>query len=478
MEVPLLTLTASGKKSGEGKESLVLTEVKKQLYLAGPLVAGQLLQNIVQMISIMFVGHLGKLPLAGASVASSFATVTGFSLLGGMVYSLETLCGQAFGAARHHMLGVYKQRAMVVLSLVSLPAAAVWACAGQILAWCGLDPEIAAAAGGYIRWLIPALFAYGPLQCHVRFLQAQNAVVPVMLSSGATAVAHVAVCWLLVHGLGMGSNGAALGTAVSYLVNLSVLAVYVRVSPACRDTWTGFSMEAFRGVGDFLKLAVPSALMVCMVWWSFELLVLLSGLLPNPKLETAVFSISMNIAFMAFMVPLGLSAAISTRVSNELGAGRPEAARLATRVIMVIAFLVCAAEGLVVLLVRNIWGLAYSNNEEVTKYTVRITPTLAVAIFLDGLQGVLSGVIRGCGQQKIGAFISIASYYIVGVPSAFFFAFLCHLGGKGLWFGQICGMVVQMVVLLSITLCTNWDKEVLKANERVFGSTYPVDMLT
>lgn len=107
-----------------------------------------------------------------------------------------------------------------------------------------------------------------------------------------------------------------------------------------------------------------------MVWWSFELLVLLSGLLPNPKLETAVFSISMNLAFIAFMVPLGLSATISTRVSNELGAGQPEAARLATRVIMIVSLSVCAAEGLAVLLARNIWGLAYSNNEEVIKYTV------------------------------------------------------------------------------------------------------------
>ncbi|KAF8721676.1 hypothetical protein HU200_022848 [Digitaria exilis] len=460
METPLLTLTASRKKSGEGESRVVCSEVKRQVYLAGPLVAGLLLQNIVQMISIMFVGHLGKLPLAGASVASSFATVTGFSVLSGMASSLETLCGQAFGAGQHHLLGVYKQRAMLVLSLVSVPAAAVWAYTGEILAWCGLDLEIAAAAGSYIRWLIPALFVYGPLQCHVRFLQTQNVVVPVMLSSAATAVSHVAVCWLLVHRLGLGSNGAALGTAVSYLINLSILALYVRLSTSCKNTWLGFSREAFHGIGDFLKLAVPSALMVCMVWWSFEILVLLSGLLPNPQLETAVFSISMNIAFMAFTVPLGLSAAISTRVSNELGAGRPEAARLATQVTMVVAFLVCATEGLVVLLLRNIWGLAYSSNEEVTKYTAVITPTLAVAMFLDGLQGVLSGVIRGCGQQKIGAFISIASYYLVGIPSAFFFAFVCHLGGKGLWFGQMCGMVVQMFLLFTITLCTNWDKEV------------------
>jgi MATE family multidrug resistance protein len=179
-----------------------------------------------------------------------------------MACSLDTLCGQAFGAGQHHQLGVYKQRAMVVLALVSVPVAVVWTYTGEILAWCGQDPEIAAGAGSYIRWLIPALFAYGALQCHVRFLQTQNLVVPVMLSAGATAVCHPAVCWLLVRALGLGRNGAALANAVSYLANLSFLAVYVRASPACKSTWTCFSAEAFRGVPDFLKLAVPSAVMV------------------------------------------------------------------------------------------------------------------------------------------------------------------------------------------------------------------------
>ena len=64
-----------------GESLPVGDEVKRQLWLAGPLIAGSLLQNLIQMISIMFVGHLGELPLAGASVATSFATVTGFSLL-------------------------------------------------------------------------------------------------------------------------------------------------------------------------------------------------------------------------------------------------------------------------------------------------------------------------------------------------------------------------------------------------------------
>jgi multidrug resistance protein, MATE family len=67
--------------AGQPDELSAREEVTKQLRLAGPMVVGALLQNVIQMISVMFVGHLGELPLAGASMANSFATVTGLSLL-------------------------------------------------------------------------------------------------------------------------------------------------------------------------------------------------------------------------------------------------------------------------------------------------------------------------------------------------------------------------------------------------------------
>nr|CAD1838201.1 unnamed protein product [Ananas comosus var. bracteatus] len=138
MEVPLLT--SCDKKRGEWE---VVSEVKKQVWLAGPLIAGNLLQNIIQVISVMFVGHLGELPLSGASMANSFAGVTGFSLLMGMGSALDTLCGQSFGAKQYHMLGIHMQRAMLVLMLVSVPLAVIWAYTGQFLVLCGQDVEIA-----------------------------------------------------------------------------------------------------------------------------------------------------------------------------------------------------------------------------------------------------------------------------------------------------------------------------------------------
>ncbi|CAD6261205.1 unnamed protein product [Miscanthus lutarioriparius] len=429
MDEPLLGIGVL--KTSGVRESLVVPEVRKQLYLAGPLIAAWILQNIVQMISVMFVGHLGELALSSASIATSFAGVTGFSLLSGMASSLDTLCGQSFGAKQYYLLGIHKQRAILVLTL-----------------------------------------------CHVRFLQTQNIVLPVMLSSGATALNHLLVCWLLVYKIGMGNKGAALANAISYLTNVSILAIYVRLAPACRNTWRGFSKEAFHDIPSFLRLGVPSALMVCLEWWSFELLVLLSGLLPNPKLETSVLSISLNTGSLAFMIPFGLSAAISTRVSNELGAGRPHAAHLATRVVMVLAIVVGILIGLAMILVRNLWGYAYSNEEEVVKYISKMMPILAVSFLFDCVQCVLSGVARGCGWQKIGACVNLGAYYLIGIPAAICFAFLYHLGGMGLWLGIICALVIQMLFLLTITLCSNWEKEALKAKDRVFSTSLPADMMT
>ncbi|XP_068643509.1 protein DETOXIFICATION 16-like isoform X2 [Aristolochia californica] len=430
------------------ESNVVFEEVKRQLWLSGPLISVSLLQMCLQVISVMFVGHLGELALSGAAMATSFAGVTGFSFL----------------------------RGMFVLLLVSVPLATIWGYTGFILLSIGQDPEIAAQAGLYARWMIPSIFAYGLLQCLVRFLQAQNIVFPMMISSGMTALVHILLCWILVFESGLGFKGAALANSISYWANVLLLALYVKFSPACKKTWTGLSKESLHDVFHFIQLAVPSAVMVCLEFWSFEFLVLLSGLLPNPKLETSVLSISLNTASLAFMIPFGLGGAVSTRVSNELGARRPQAAKLAVRVVLGLAITFGLVVGTTMILVRKVWGYAYSSEEEVVSYVAVMMPILATSNFLDGIQCVLSGTCRGCGWQKIGAFVNLGAYYIAGIPSAILLAFVLHIGGKGLWMGIICGLLVQVSLLLTVTLRTNWEQEARKARDRVYSSSLPVDM--
>ncbi|PSR84702.1 Protein DETOXIFICATION like [Actinidia chinensis var. chinensis] len=452
------------------RKQVIVEELKKQLWLAGPLICVNLLQFCLQLISVMFVGHLGELSLSGASMATSFASVTGFSMLVGMASALDTLCGQSYGAKEYHMLGIHMQRAMFVLLLVSIPLSVIWANTGPILVAFGQDSEISEVAQLYARYMIPSIFAYGLLQCLVKFLQTQNIVFPMMISSGITTLVHLLMCWVLVFKSGLGVRGAALANSISYWTNVILLALYVKFSSSCVKSWTGFSKEALQNILFFLKLAIPSAVMVCLEMWSFEMMVLLSGLLPNPQLETSVLSVCLNTASTVWMIPFGLSNAVSTRVSNELGAGHPQAARLAVNVVLVLAVTEGILVGAILILIRNIWGYAYSNEVEVVRFVASMMPILAISNFMDGLQSVLSGSVRGCGRQKAGAFINLGSYYLVGIPCALLFAFVLHMGGRGLWLGIICALIVQVLSLLTITLRNNWEEEAKKATERVYNS--------
>uniref|UniRef100_A0A0E0AE53 Protein DETOXIFICATION n=1 Tax=Oryza glumipatula TaxID=40148 RepID=A0A0E0AE53_9ORYZ len=442
-------------------------EVRRQVGLAAPLVACSLLQYSLQVVSVMFAGHLGELSLSGASVASSFANVTGFSVLLGMGSALDTFCGQSYGAKQYDMLGTHAQRAIFVLMLMGVPLAFVLAFAGQILIALGQNPEISSEAGLYAVWLIPGLFAYGLLQCLTKFLQTQNIVHPLVVCSGATLVIHILLCWVMVHCFDLGNRGAALSISLSYWFNVILLAIYVKVSEVGRRSWPGWSREALKlkDVNMYLRLAIPSTFMTCLEYWAFEMVVLLAGFLPNPKLETSILSISLNTMWMVYTIPSGLSSAISIRVSNELGARNPQAARLS----VFVSGIMCLTEGILVaiitVLVRDIWGYLYSNEEEVVKYVAAMMPILALSDFMDGIQCTLSGAARGCGWQKVCSVINLCAYYTIGIPSAVTFAFVLKIGGKGLWLGIICAMTVQILALVVMLLRTSWNEEVVRIKD-------------
>ncbi|KAF0908976.1 hypothetical protein E2562_030271 [Oryza meyeriana var. granulata] len=253
----------------------------------------------------------------------------------------------------------------------------------------------------------------------------------------------------------MGSKGAALANTISYGVNLAILALYVRVSSTCKGTWSGFSGEAFEELRQFAALAMPSAMMICLKWWSFEILVLLSGLLPNPQLETLVLS-------------------ICTRVSNEMGARQPQAAKLATRVVMYMALSEGLLISLTMFLLHNIWRYMYSNEQEVVTYIARMLPILGISFFIDGLYSSLSDMLIGCGKQKIGAAVNLGAFYLLGIPITALLAFSLRLNGMGIWLGIVCGSIIKLLVLVFVSCCIDWEKEAIVAKDGVFSLSLPV----
>ncbi|KAG0519128.1 hypothetical protein BDA96_09G237500 [Sorghum bicolor] len=245
---------------------LLAREAGKVGCVALPMAAVSVSQYAVQVASNMMVGHLpGVLPLSASAIATSLATVSGFSLLIGMASGLETLCGQAYGAKQYDKLGMHTYRAIVTLIVVSIPISLLWAFIGKLLMLIGQDPLISKEAGRYIAWLIPGLFAYAISQPLTKFLQSQSLIIPMLWSSIATLLLHIPICWLLVFKTSLGYIGASLAISLSYWLNVIMLAAYIRYSNSCKETRSPPTVEAFKGVGVFLRLALPSALML----WDF-----------------------------------------------------------------------------------------------------------------------------------------------------------------------------------------------------------------
>ncbi|KAK5817999.1 hypothetical protein PVK06_022929 [Gossypium arboreum] len=457
--------------------TVFVKELKKVSYMAAPMVAVSVSQYLLQVISLMIVGHVGELALSGVAIATSFTNVTGFSLLFGMAGALETLGGQAYGAEQYQKLGTYTYCSILSLITICLPVSLFWIFMDEFLIFMGQDPQISHVASIYSIWLIPALFADAILQSLVRYFQSQSQILPLFLSSCATICFHVPLCWVLVHKTNLGYVGAALAITLALWFNVIMLGFYMRWSASCESTRTVIVGDVFASIKEFLSFALPSAVMCCLEWWSFELLVLLSGLLPDSELETSVLSICLSTTSLHYFVPYGVGAAASTRVSNELGAGNPHSARVAVNVVMILGIFEAMIVSITLFSCRYAFGYLYSNEQEVIDYVGEMIPLISLSVIVDSLLAVISGVARGTGWQHIGAYVNLGAYYLVGIPVAALLCFSLHLRGKGLWIGILTGSSLQLVLLALVTGFTNWQKQATKAQERIFEEKFSNGLL-
>ncbi|KAL2483411.1 MATE efflux family protein [Forsythia ovata] len=442
-------------------------ELKTLYILAAPAVIVYLLNNITSMSTQIFCGHLGNLELAAASLGNSGIQLLAYGVMLGMGSAVETLCGQAYGAHRYEMLGIYMQRSTVLLMATGIPLMIIYIFCKPILLLLGESQRVASAAALFVYGLIPQIFAYAanfPIQ---KFLQSQSIVNPSAYIAAATLVVHIFLTWLVLNVLGWGLLGAALVLSFSWWIIVVAQFVYIVKTERCKTTWMGFSWMAFSGLWDFLKLSTASAVMLCLETWYSQILVLIAGLLPNPEIALDSLSVCGTILGWVFMVAVGFNAAASVRVSNELGAGHPKSAAFAVVVVTLSSFIIAVIFAIVSLVLRHQISYIFTGGKTVSDAVSDLTPLMALSMILNGIQPVLSGVAVGCGWQAFVAYVNVGCYYVVGIPVGAVLGFKFNLGAKGIWSGMLGGTTMQTIILLWATFRTDWNKEVEKARNRL-----------
>lgn len=446
---------------------LVAWESRLLWLLSGSSIIVSVATFMLSFVTQMFSGHLGALELAGASIANVGIQGLAYGIMLGMASAVQTVCGQAYGAKKYSSLGIICQKAIILhLGAAFLLTFLYWF-SGPVLRGIGQSDSIAEQGQIFARGLIPQLYAFA-LSCPMqRFLQAQNIVNPLAYMSVAVFLLHILLSWIVVYVLEYGLLGAALTLSFSWWLFVIINALYIVLSPSCKETWTGLSTSAFTGIWPYFKLTVSSAVMLCLEIWYSQGLVLISGLLPNPTISLDSISICMNYLNWDMQFMLGLSAATSVRIGNELGAGHPKVAKFSVIVVNATSIVISIIFSAIVLSFRVGLSRLFTSDTEVIDAVSNLTPLLAISVFLNGIQPILSGVAIGSGWQAIVAYVNLATYYVIGLPIGCVLGFKTSLGVVGIWSGMITGVFLQTVTLIMLTVRTNWNAEVEKAAERL-----------
>ncbi|PON66294.1 Multi antimicrobial extrusion protein [Parasponia andersonii] len=345
-----------------------------------------------------------------------------------MSSATETLCGQAFGAGQHHMMGIYLQRSWIVNFITATIMFPLFIFAKPFMRLLGEQENITIVVEKISIWYLPFLYYFVFSTTIQMYLQAQLKNMIVGWLSTISFVFHVLLSWIFIYKLNWGIVGA-LG-AMNIASWASVIGQFVYIFGGwCPNTWKGFTLAAFSDMWPVIKLSMSSGLMLCLELWYNSILVLLAGYMKDATVAISAFSICLNISAWEFMICLGFLGAACVRVSNELGRGNAMAAKFAIKVIL----------GTSILLGLVFWILCL----------------------------VFGRVAIGAGLQGTVAIVNILCYYIIGIPLGVVLAYVAHLQVKGLWIGMLCGVVAQTISLIFITYKTDWEGQVNKSSERL-----------
>ncbi|CAL9163380.1 unnamed protein product, partial [Musa hybrid cultivar] len=446
--------------------SSAFVETKCILGLALPTALTGLLLYSRSMISMLFLGRLGDLPLAGGALAIGFANITGYSVLSGLAMGMEPICGQAFGARRHHLLGLALHRTILLLLCTSLPIALLWYCIHPILLLLGQRPALAAAASVYLQASLPDLFLQSFLHPLRIYLRTQCITLPLTACAALSIALHLPINYLLVSVLRLGIGGVALASVWTNLNLVVFLVAYIYLSGLHRNTsGLSFSAECFKGWRSLLNLAVPSCVSVCLEWWWYEIMIILCGLLLNPQATVASMGILIQTTSLIYIFPSSLSFGVSTRVANELGANRSDRARRAATVGLSCSFVL----GLIALgfavSVRHVWATMFTADSAILGLTSSVLPILGMCELGNCPQTTGCGVLRGSARPTVGANINLGSFYAIGMPVAVGFAFCTGLDFKGLWLGLLSAQATCVVLMIAVIRRTDWEEQAERAHQ-------------
>ncbi len=430
------------------------SEVKKTAHLAWPVILGQLAIVGMNLVDTILAGRISSQVLAEVAIGSAVWGTALLWIIGTMMAvspAVSALRGKMRDDAHFENYLADTVTQALYLGLFVLLMVLIIAPMGPVLMRAmRVEPSLIPGATQFlygILWGAPALTWY---MCLQKFCEGMGRTKPGLYFSVAGLLLLIPLCYALLNGeLGMPrllAYGAGLATAIVMWVNAIVMTIYVRIQFKSQGVLRRFTRPDFKHIRALAAVGVPIAVTILMEAGLFYAVLLLMSRFG--KDWVAAHSVAINIASIAFMLPLGLANAVTVRAGFAHGRGDVAGMRLAG----VAGICLCLATQAISASIMLLFALPIANlylphEPAVAIVAAKLLFLAAIFQFPDGVQAVSNGALRGLQDTRWPMVLTGIAYWGLGFPLAYQLAFGTKLGPAGLWYGFIMGLSAASVLL-------------------------------
>ncbi|MGM0506282.1 MAG: MATE family efflux transporter [Bacteroidota bacterium] len=420
-------------------------EARTTLTIGLPIIIAQLLQMSMNFVDTVMAGRLSALDLASVAVGSSI--LMPFIVFGlGTVMAINPIVAQNFGGRQLQEIGTNVRQSLWISQIIALPVFLIIRNPGPVFHWIGVAPDVAVGAASYLQaisWGLFPIMAYGALRY---FSEGMSVTKPGMYVALIGTLANIPLNYILMYGkLGfpaLGATGTGYASAIVWAIMFfSIFLFTSRFRPYQRfrifreiHRPDPDQMRQILGIG--IPIGVSSAMEVTL----FAAVTLMMGTMGT--VAVAGHQIAINVAALAFMIPFGLSMAITARVGQAAGKGRLEEARFRGLVGVTLCTLAMCCTALFMILIPGPIVSIYTSDLAVREVAMQLLFLAAIFQISDGLQVGGFGALRGLKDTRFPMVVNILSYALFGLSLAWYLGIRIDMGPVGLWIGLIAGLTL------------------------------------
>lgn len=432
-------------------------ELSALMSIGLPMGLTQLVQFTISTVDVLMIGRLGADALAAASLGLViFYAVFLFGF--GPAMAVSPMVSQALGADPNNLREVRRSVRMSLWAIgIGVPVlSSVFFFAAEIATALGQPARPAALAEPYVLALAPGLPFALAIMALRNFLAALGRTRAPLVFIVLTTVLNAFLNWLLIYGNWglprLELVGAGIGSSLSQIAGFLLLAAYINVETTSRrfHIFKSFFRRAPAQLREVIRLSWPIGLTTSFEAMLFNAAVFLMGRIGIHAM--AAYQVALNVAALAFMMPLGLSMAGGVRVGLRAGADD----RLGVRRAAAVSVLSCVGAIMLfavpmMLFPRTVASLYLEGsdpaNAPVLGLVAAFLPIAAAFALFDATQVAANQALRGLKDVRLPMVITAISYWMIGFPIAAGLGLGTSLGAIGVWWGLLAGLAAAATLL-------------------------------